>query len=155
MIDILTITEREKETGLQQGVSLERCNQLAGTLIQIRENETSIDGWLTKARNISLNQSCLSERIKPQIHQTEIQVNNEDSDQATILEIRTRDRVGLLFSITNAFYQLGLDLRLAKIFTQPTVATDSFYVTEQDSTKIHSGVRIEEIKQVLEEQLRY
>lgn len=155
VIDILTITEREKETGLQQGVSLERCNQLAGTLIQIRENEKSIDGWLTKARNISLNQSCLSERIKPQIHETEIQVNNEDSDQATILEIRTRDRVGLLFSITNAFYQLGLDLRLAKIFTQPTVATDSFYVTEQDSTKIHSGVRIEEIKQVLEEHLRY
>ena len=155
VIDMLTITETESESDIQQGVSLERCNQLAETLTQIWETEKSLDAWLTKARNMSLNQSCLSERIKPQIHQTEVQVNNDDSDQATILEIRTRDRVGLLFSITNAFYQLGLDLRLAKVFTQPTVAIDSFYVTEQDSSKIRSGVRIEEIKQVLEEHLRY
>ena len=152
---MLTITETESESDIQQGVSLERCNQLAETLTQIWETEKSLDAWLTKARNMSLNQSCLSERIKPQIHQTEVQVNNDDSDQATILEIRTRDRVGLLFSIMNAFYQLGLDLRLAKVFTQPTVAIDAFYVTEQDSSKIRSGVRIEEIKQVLEEQLRY
>jgi [protein-PII] uridylyltransferase len=155
VIDMLTITETESENNTQQSVPLERCNQLAETLTQIWGTEKSLDAWLAKARNISLNQLCLSERIKPQIHQTEIQVNNDDSDQATILEIRTRDRVGLLFSITDAFYQLGLDLRLAKIFTQPTVAIDSFYVTEQDGSKILSGVRIEEIKQVLEEQLRY
>ena len=155
VIDMLTITETESENNTQQSVPLERCNQLAETLTQIWGTEKSLDAWLAKARNISLNQLCLSERIKPQIHQTEIQVNNDDSDQATILEIRTRDRVGLLFSITDAFYQLGLDLRLAKIFTQPTVAIDSFYVTEQDGSKVLSGVRIEEIKQVLEEQLRY
>ena len=155
VIDMLTITETESENNTQQSVPLERCNQLAETLTQIWGTEKSLDAWLAKARNISLNQLCLSKRIKPQIHQTEIQVNNDDSDQATILEIRTRDRVGLLFSITDAFYQLGLDLRLAKIFTQPTVAIDSFYVTEQDGSKILSGVRIEEIKQVLEEQLRY
>ena len=95
----------------------------------------------------------ISERSKPGLHQTSIRINNEESDQCTILEIRTRDRVGLLFTITDVLLGLGLDVRIAKIFTQPTFVIDTFYVTESDGSKIQDGVRIEQIRQILEEKI--
>ena len=151
VIDLLTITEIDKKSNQQKSVSQTRCLQLAETFNKIWTAEKK--GEFCRAKSYEKPLLSIYERIKPTLHNTDIRINNEDSDQATILEIRARDRIGLLFTITDVFYRLGLDLRLAKIFTQPTFAIDAFYVTEIDGTKIHDGVRIEEIRHALEESL--
>ena len=49
---------------------------------------------------------------------TTIASNNEDSDDYTILEIQTPDRLGLLYHILDVLTRCGLDTGLAKINTE-------------------------------------
>ena len=85
---------------------------------------------------------------------TEIYIDNDGSDRATIIDIRVPDRVGLLYTISDEFYQLGLDICIAKISTEQFRAIDSFYVTEKDGTKITQPERIEAVQQALAERLK-
>jgi [protein-PII] uridylyltransferase len=80
---------------------------------------------------------------------TEIYIDNDGSDRATIIDIRVPDRVGLLYTISDQFYQLGLDICIAKISTEKFWAIDSFYVTEKDGTKITHPERIKTVQQTL------
>jgi [protein-PII] uridylyltransferase len=41
----------------------------------------------------------------------------------------TRDRVGVLYSITHTLAELGLDISLAKVSTEGERVADVFYVT--------------------------
>jgi len=71
--------------------------------------------------------SGLPPRVTPGVA-TEIKLH-DDSTQATIVEIATRDRVGVLYAITHALAELGLDISLAKISTEGEKVSDVFYVT--------------------------
>jgi len=59
---------------------------------------------------------------------TEIRLH-DDSTKATIVEVFTRDRVGVLHAITQTFADLGLDISLAKVSTEGEKVADVFYVT--------------------------
>ncbi|MEO8842602.1 MAG: [protein-PII] uridylyltransferase [Kofleriaceae bacterium] len=71
--------------------------------------------------------SSLPPRVTPSIA-TEIKIH-DDSTQATIVEVATRDRVGVLFAITQTLAELGLDISLAKVSTEGEKVADVFYVT--------------------------
>jgi [protein-PII] uridylyltransferase len=58
---------------------------------------------------------------------TEIRLH-DDSSQATIVEVATQDRVGVLHAITQTLADLGLDISLAKIATEGEKVADAFYV---------------------------
>lgn len=77
---------------------------------------------------------------------TEIVVTNEVSDEYTVVDVYTHDRVGLLYRIAQALYALKLDIHLAKISTNVDQVLDVFYVTEADQTK---STRVEEIRSAL------
>lgn len=53
----------------------------------------------------------------------------DDSARATILEVTTRDRIGVLHAITHAIAAAGLDISLAKVATEGEKVADVFYVT--------------------------
>jgi [protein-PII] uridylyltransferase len=53
----------------------------------------------------------------------------DDSSRATIVEVTTRDRVGVLYAITRTLAELGLDISLAKVATEGEKVADVFYVT--------------------------
>ncbi|HTR52278.1 MAG TPA: [protein-PII] uridylyltransferase [Kofleriaceae bacterium] len=71
--------------------------------------------------------SGLPRRVTPDVP-TEIKLH-DDSTQATIVEVSTRDRVGVLYAITHTFAVLGLDISLAKVATEGEKVADVFYVT--------------------------
>jgi [protein-PII] uridylyltransferase len=54
---------------------------------------------------------------------------HDDSTAATIIEVSTRDRVGVLYAITQTLAELGLDISLAKVSTEGERVSDVFYVT--------------------------
>ncbi len=71
--------------------------------------------------------STLPTRVTPGVT-TEVKLH-DDSTQATIIEVATRDRVGVLYAITQTLADLGLDISLAKVATEGEKVADVFYVT--------------------------
>jgi UTP:GlnB (protein PII) uridylyltransferase len=57
--------------------------------------------------------------------------------------------VGLLYTISDAFYRLGLNIHLAKITTEAFIAEDSFYVTDTNGAKITDSIRLKRIQEAL------
>jgi [protein-PII] uridylyltransferase len=71
--------------------------------------------------------SGMPKRVTPGVT-TEIRIH-DDSTHATIVEVFTRDRAGVLYAITQTLADLGLDISLAKISTEGEKVADVFYVT--------------------------
>ncbi|HEY2736533.1 MAG TPA: ACT domain-containing protein, partial [Polyangiales bacterium] len=72
---------------------------------------------------------------------TEVSFNHKASAKHTVIEVLTRDRPGLLFTIAQALHRLGVSIAVAKITTEGERASDVFYVTEFDGTKLESEGR--------------
>ena len=71
--------------------------------------------------------SGMPRRVTPGVV-TEIRLH-DDSTQATIVEVLTLDRMGVLYAITQTLADLGLDISLAKVSTEGEKVADVFYVT--------------------------
>ncbi|MCX7721672.1 MAG: [protein-PII] uridylyltransferase [Verrucomicrobiae bacterium] len=95
-------------------------------------------------RGRSIYQSYEGERIP-----TRIELYNDASDVATVIEIETEDRLGLLYALSRALSELGLNISAARICTEKGAAIDSFYVTELDGRKIVLAERKEQIQRAL------
>ena len=76
-------------------------------------------------------QAYIGERLATSIH-----FDNESSDDRTIIEVETEDRIGLLYSISQTLAELDLDIAAARISTEKGAAIDSFYVHEVDEGKV-------------------
>jgi [protein-PII] uridylyltransferase len=79
----------------------------------------------------------------------EVRINNELSQDSTIVEVFTVDRRGLLYRLARALHDLGLLIRFAKIGTRVDQVVDVFYVTERDGQKATAEERLEEIRAAL------
>ncbi|MCP4870842.1 MAG: [protein-PII] uridylyltransferase [Proteobacteria bacterium] len=60
-----------------------------------------------------------------------VEVTNELSEVATVVEVVTPNRPGLVFAITQVLLEFGLDLRVARIATRQDLAADTFYVVNR------------------------
>jgi [protein-PII] uridylyltransferase len=65
-----------------------------------------------------------------------VHVDNAASQVFSLVEVRAPDRVGLLYRITRALHDLGLDIHHAKVATYPEGALDVFYVWDLSGTKL-------------------
>ena len=77
---------------------------------------------------------------------TDVQVDNETSDRATIIDIFAEDRQGLLYIITRAIFTLGLSVQAARISTRLDQVADVFYVTDSKGGKVTDPDRLEAIR---------
>ncbi|KKN78078.1 hypothetical protein LCGC14_0354210 [marine sediment metagenome] len=79
--------------------------------------------------------------VKPRVS-----VDNDLSNQFSVIEVEGLDRPGLLSDVTGAISDLNLDIRSAHISTYGEKVVDVFYVTDLIGTKITSETRIERIE---------
>jgi [protein-PII] uridylyltransferase len=78
--------------------------------------------------------------------QSEVVIDNRCATRDTVIEVTTRDQLGLLFWLSHALQSLGLQISLAKINTEGTQVADVFYVTDETGSKVTDPERIEAIK---------
>jgi [protein-PII] uridylyltransferase len=76
---------------------------------------------------------------------SDVKVDNEASDTATVLEIRALDEIGMLHRITRALFDAGLDVVSARVSTLGEMVVDAFYVRESGGSKVTDDSRLSEI----------
>jgi len=79
----------------------------------------------------------------------EVKVDNRSSDFFTLIEVFAGDRIGLLYQITHTLFDLGLDIRIAKIATKKDQVADVFYVRNLDGEKVADEDKAAEIEKAL------
>jgi [protein-PII] uridylyltransferase len=112
-----------------------------------RDFERLLSQELTPAELVTggTRRSSWSDRPTPQIP-ADVNVDNRASANHTVIEVTTRDQVGLLFWLSHTLQLLGLTISIAKINTEGTQVADVFYVTGEKGTKVTDPDRIETIK---------
>ncbi|MCA1727191.1 MAG: HD domain-containing protein [Actinobacteria bacterium] len=76
-----------------------------------------------------------------------VSVHNDASGVFTVVEVSAADRVGLLYELTHALRELGLDVHLAKVATYGERVIDAFYVRSVGGEKIADGAEAERVRE--------
>jgi [protein-PII] uridylyltransferase len=148
------IHSRTKPDGSGQAVDLfwvrDRIEGAAGAaraMAKLGRDLAAVLGGQVPPRELAATRgtSPWAERPAPAVR-NEVSVEHRDAGRHTIVEVFTRDRPGLLFTLANALHELGLSIGVAKINTEGHRVADVFYVTEADGSKILPGVRILEVR---------
>ncbi|NIX14686.1 MAG: hypothetical protein GWN11_02085 [Candidatus Dadabacteria bacterium] len=82
-------------------------------------------------------------------HPTKVEIDNEASDDFTIIEYYSNDRIGLLYEVSRELSNLGYSIEYAKISTKVDQVSDVFYITDTNNKKILSSKKLKEIKDTL------
>jgi [protein-PII] uridylyltransferase len=77
----------------------------------------------------------------------QVRIDNHDSTAATVIEIYTFDRTGLLYQLARKLHELELTIWHAKIGTNIDQVVDVFYVTNRGGGKIEDEGRLAHIRQ--------
>jgi [protein-PII] uridylyltransferase len=88
---------------------------------------------------------------RPQLVSTRVDVDNNASATATVVEVRAEDVVGQLHRITQALAACHLDVISAKVSTFGAAVVDAFYVRGPDGNKITDLAAIAELGVAIEE----
>jgi [protein-PII] uridylyltransferase len=80
---------------------------------------------------------------------TKVKIDNTSSDQFSIVDVFTRDRPGLLYTIARTLFEQNLSVAMAKIGTYLDQVVDVFYVTDTSGGKIQHEERSNQIRQAL------
>jgi len=79
--------------------------------------------------------------------ETKVKIDNATSENHTIVEVSTYDRLGVLHTITKVLLELNTRLRRAIIATEGNRVIDSFYITDINYNKIEDEKFLNELKE--------
>ena len=104
-------------------------------LAQIRDaidGRVAIEARVAERSRVYRARSALSAQPVP----TSIRFDRDLTPNTTIIDVRTADRVGVLYHVTKAIASLDLDIRYAKVQTMVHEVVDSFYVRTRHGTAL-------------------
>jgi [protein-PII] uridylyltransferase len=96
----------------------------------------------------------VKKRERPFDVPTTITFDNESSDIYTVIEVDTRNRLGLLFDLTRVLASASINISSAVITTYGEQAVDSFYVKDLFGFKIRATSKQQAIERKLREAIR-
>ena len=110
------------------------------------EMRLAIQGEVKVTELVSRRQrpTLLTSRPAPRFA-TRIEIDNEVSEDYTVIDIYTHDKVGLLYLITSTLTRLGLYIGVSKISTKVDQVADTFYVRDIFGQKIMAEDKLAEI----------
>ncbi len=92
--------------------------------------------------------SFLPEPPRPR-HPNRVEIDNEVSDEYTVIDIYAHDQVGLLYRITRTLKDLGLYIGVSKISTKVDQVIDTFYIQDIFGQKVTFADKLEELRRKL------
>ena len=131
---------------LPEGFRLERIREELNLILQGKKKIEDLYQPNLKLHNVP------PERLK--MAETRVEVNNNDSTTHTIIEVRTIDRPGVLYTISRIISEFQLNLDLALISTEAYRVVDVFYVTDLENNKVEDAGMIKNIKTKLTDALK-
>ncbi len=107
------------------------------------EGRLPLDDMLMRKRRRALP----TKYQKPQAKR--VRVDNEASDFFTVLEVRAKAGVELLYRVANTIFSLGLDIRFAKFNSDQEKMSGDFYVRDISGQKLLGPAQIRTVQQEL------
>ncbi|PLX85153.1 MAG: [protein-PII] uridylyltransferase [Desulfuromonas sp.] len=92
--------------------------------------------------------SFVGERPKPRFT-NRVEIDNEVSDEYTVVDIYAHDKVGLLYQITRTLKELGYYIGVSKISTKVDQIADTFYIQDIFAQKVTFEDKLEELNRRL------
>jgi [protein-PII] uridylyltransferase len=127
----------------------ERWQRLQVAVGKVMAGELDVEQLVARAGRPSI----LGEKVVPRLP-TQVDIDNEVSEDYTVIDVFTVDRVGVLFTIANALYHLGLSIHLAKITTSVDRVLDVFYVTDLEGRKVEDRATLALVRDTVLEELQ-
>ncbi|MBC7172721.1 MAG: ACT domain-containing protein, partial [Polyangiaceae bacterium] len=118
--------------------------KLTADLADLFEGKTTTEELLTRTPA----QPAWAMRRSPDVP-TEVIVDNEASTKFTVVDVFTKDRSGLLYTIARTLREQGLSIALSKVNTEGQRVSDVFYVEGPDGGKVREAGRLAEIQGAL------
>jgi [protein-PII] uridylyltransferase len=119
-------------------------DRLRADLEQALLGRLALDARLAeRARTYRRKRATAAEPVVPKVV-----VANDASASATVIEVRVPDRIGVLYRITKALADIGLDIRHATVQTIGPEVVDTFYV-QSAGAKVTDADYLAEIERAL------
>ena len=117
-----------------------RWQRVQNDMRQVLEGKIRVATLVAKKQRPTL----LTEKPKPRFA-TRVEIDNEVSEDYTVIDIYTHDKVGLLYRITSTLTELGLYIGVSKISTKVDQVADVFYVKDIFGQKVMYQEKLAEI----------
>jgi len=117
-------------------------------LLALLGSETTAEKLLARVGQVP----SWAQRHVPDVS-TEVIVDNAVSHRFTVVDVFTRDRLGLLHAISRTLHEQGLTIAFSKINTEGVRAADVFYVVDTRGSKLAEPKRVEALARALRDAL--
>ena len=125
-----------------------RLEKVGKAIVSVLKGELSIEAFMKQNQRVSFRS-----RMPIRRHPTEVKIDNETSDQFTVIDVFADDKQGLLHEIAKTLFDLGLSVHSARIGTRLDQVVDVFYVTERNGNKVEDAGTRESIQTRLQERV--
>jgi [protein-PII] uridylyltransferase len=122
--------------GRGKPVSARSWRRVEQTLARVHRGEADLEALVRRA----VRSAAPPQSAGAMDHQR-VDVRNDLSDTATVVEVVVLDRPGLVWELTRALSRFGLDVRVAKIATRMDLASDTFYVVDEGGGRLDDARR--------------
>jgi [protein-PII] uridylyltransferase len=146
VVDVFRVTHLEGAVFARDD---ERWGRIQVAVGKVLAGELDVEQMVARAGRPSV----FGEKIVPR-KPDKVEIDNQVSQDFTVIDVFTADRVGVLFAIANTLYHLGLSIHLAKITTSVDRVLDVFYVTDADGRKVEDPGTLALIHDTVLEELR-
>ena len=143
-LDVFRVSHQIGEAAMDD----ERWRRVERDLDRVLAGQEDVAELVAKARRNQAGSRRFVRRVA-----TEITIDNRSSEEFTVIDVFTQDRVGLLYAITHTLFDLGLIIHVARISTNADQALDVFYVTGSNGAKVTELAAMRQLREALESEL--
>jgi [protein-PII] uridylyltransferase len=115
----------------------------------MRTIERALAGEIDLAARVDERRRAYAPITKPIARDVRIEVNPDESQTDTVVEVHADDDIGLLYRLASAFAEQSLDVRIAKVATSAKRVVDVFYVRDSSGAKIEDRAAIARLRAAL------
>jgi len=124
--------------------NMEKWQRVEQDLVAVIEGRAYVEDLVAKRHE----PTYLVTREKPR-RPNRVEIDNEVSENYSVVDIFAHDKVGLLYDITRTLNSLGLYIAVSKISTKVDQVADVFYVHDIFGQKVTLPEKLEQVKAAL------